>query len=492
LKRSGFFAILNPQYMKKISQIFTVLLLPVDAIMVILSFVIAYKVRAGAIGFPVIYIWPFEQYMRFALQILPVWLVAFAFSGLYSTSRKTFLGLGQIITAASLGAMAVVLWVFVFRSDFFSRLIVFYIWILAIILVSLGRAILNLIRANLHLFGYKGGKLILVGDDMDISVKIANQVKQDKSLGLRFLGSVTDKEDLPDGIEKLGPISDFEKIIKQKKPDQIILVDSKLNNGEMFTLLRSCQELKIDFKAVPAHAQVGIKTLQYDAFAGIPIIEFRGTPLDSWGIIAKRIFDIIFSFIAIIILSPLMLLISILIKLRSKGPAIYKNIRLGQLGEFVTLKFRTMEIEHCTGPGYGGSRAEQFEEELIKEKNIKQGSAVYKIADDPRVTKIGSFLRRTSLDELPQFFNVLLGNMSLIGPRPHQPREVSHYTSEQRKLLMIKPGISGLAQISGRSDLSFDEEARLDIYYLENWSLGLDIIITFKTFLAIFRGKGSY
>ncbi len=478
--------------MKKISQIFTVLLLPVDALMVILSFIVAYKARAGAIGFPVIYIWPFDQYMQFALQILPIWLLAFAFSGLYSTSRKTLLGLGQIISGASLGAMTVVLWVFVFRSDFFSRLIVFYIWILAIILVSLGRAILNLLRANLHLFGYKGGKLILVGDDMDISAKIASQVKQDKSLGLRFLGSITDSNNLPEVIEKLGEIDDFEKILKQKKPDQVILVDSKLNNGEMFSLLRSCQELKIDFKAVPAHAQVGIKTLQYDAFAGIPTIEFRGTPLDSWGIIAKRIFDVVFSCVAIIILSPIMLIISILIKSESKGPIIYKNIRLGQLGEFETLKFRTMQIKHCTGPGYGGSRAEQYEEELIKEKNIKRGSAVYKIADDPRVTKVGAFLRRTSLDELPQFFNVLRGNMSLIGPRPHQPREVSNYTSEQRKLLMIKPGISGLAQISGRSDLSFDEEARLDIYYLENWSLGLDAVITFKTFITVFRGKGSY
>jgi lipopolysaccharide/colanic/teichoic acid biosynthesis glycosyltransferase len=129
---------------------------------------------------------------------------------------------------------------------------------------------------------------------------------------------------------------------------------------------------------------------------------------------------------------------------------------------------------------------------LIEEKNIKKGSAVYKIADDPRVTKIGKFLRKTSLDELPQFLNVFYGNMSIVGPRPHQPKEVEKYTSLQKKLLLVKPGITGLAQISGRSDLTFDEESSLDIFYLENWSVWLDFYIVWRTFSVVFYGKGGY
>jgi exopolysaccharide biosynthesis polyprenyl glycosylphosphotransferase len=256
--------------------------------------------------------------------------------------------------------------------------------------------------------------------------------------------------------------------------------------------MRTCQENEVVFKAVPTHAQVGERTLQFDAFAGIPMIEFRGTPLDSWGTVFKRFFDIIGSVLATVVLSPVMLIISILIKLDSKGPVIYKNVRTGNKGDFKTLKFRTMFRDVCTGSEYGGSRAEKIEDKLIKEKNIKEGSAVYKIAEDPRVTRIGSFLRKTSLDELPQLFNVFIGNMSLVGPRPHQPKEVKNYSNQQRKLLLIKPGITGLAQISGRSDLSFDEEARLDIFYLENWSIWLDFYVIIRTFSAVLKGKGSY
>ncbi len=477
--------------MKKINQLFTILTLPVDGIMVILAFIIAYKARAGAIGFPVIYIWPYAQYLKLAFQMLPVWLIAFAFAGLYKPLKKNFLEIGPIIAGASLGAMAVVLWVFLFRSDFFSRLIVFYIWALAIILVSLGRALLGLIKSNLYLFGYKGNGLILIGNDLETVDALAEQVTKDKSLGYRLIGLVTNK-DKHESIKKLGGYEEFDEILDKYKPDEVIAADSNLNNEQLFNFMRSCQELKIDFKAVPAYALVSARSLNYDAFAGIPIIEFRGTPLGSWGMIAKRILDIFFSLLAILILSPVMLIISILIKAGSKGPVIYRNIRVGPHGEFETLKFRSMSTEFCTGPQYGGSRAEEYENKLIEEKNIKKGSAVYKIADDPRVTKIGAFLRKTSLDELPQFFNVLLGNMSIVGPRPHQPREVVKYTKEQRKLLLIKPGITGLAQISGRSDLSFDDEARLDIYYLENWSLWLDTVISIKTFAVPFKGKGSY
>ncbi len=183
-----------------------------------------------------------------------------------------------------------------------------------------------------------------------------------------------------------------------------------------------------------------------------------------------------------------MIITAILIKLESSGSIIYKNERVSKNGVFKTYKFRSMFLKYCVGDGYGDNKALEFEEELIKKQNTKDGP-VYKIGRDPRLTKIGRFIRRWSIDEFPQFFNVLFGNMSLVGPRPHQPREVIKYEKHHKKVLAIKPGITGLAQISGRSDLSFEEEVKLDTYYIENWSLLLDISIILRTPIAMIRTR---
>ena len=477
--------------MKKIEQLFTILLVPVDAIMVLLAFVVAYQARANAIPLPVVYIWPFDQYIKLAFLMVPIWIVALALAGAYNTQRQGMREIGQIIVGASLGAMALVLWVFLNRSDFFSRLIVFYIWAFSIIGVGLGRVALEIIRTNLYLFGFKKKNLVIVGDINDTIIHLASQVKNRPSLGYNLYGFIADNKS-NEPFKYLGRPSEIEEIVKRNNIDEIVFADQKYDDEKLFYLMRVCQECNITFKAIPNHAQVGARTLRFDAFEGIPVIEFKGTPLDSWGFAIKRLVDLIGSVIAIIIASPIMAIIALAIKIGSKGPVIYRNVRVGNKGNFETLKFRTMLTDQCTGEQYGGSRAEEFENKLIKKNNIKEGSAVYKIAKDPRVTRVGKFLRQTSLDELPQLFNVFAGNMSLVGPRPHQPKEVKNYTPEQRKLLLIKPGITGLAQISGRSDLTFDEEARLDIFYLENWSVWLDFMIFLKTFGAVLRGKGSY
>lgn len=460
--------------------------------MIFASFVVAYWVRSNAIPFSVVYIWPFDQYILFTLEMLPIWLIAFAISGTYSKRKPGFLEFPKIIAASSLGSMAVVLWVFVFRSDFFSRLIVFYIWILAIILILIGRAILAGIHSSIYIVGSHKKKMLLIGNSDPTTKHIINEIIKERKNEYQLKGVMADHDPGIENVKYLGSPEILEKLLKENSIDEVILSDTSYPNDDVYEFLLTCQENNVTFKAVPAHAQVGARTLEFDAFAGIPIIEFKGTPLGGWALVLKRITDFIVALIALIILSPVIFLISIVVKYTSRGPIIYKNIRVGRLKEFITYKFRSMRIEYCTGSGYGGHRAEEFEKELIEKQNIKKGSAVYKIANDPRITPIGTFLRKTSLDELPQFYNVLLGNMSLVGPRPHQPREVANYTKEQRKTLLVKPGITGLAQISGRSDLTFDEEARLDIYYIENWSLWLDIYIILRTFSAVFKGKGTY
>jgi len=186
-------------------------------------------------------------------------------------------------------------------------------------------------------------------------------------------------------------------------------------------------------------------------------------------------------------------LISIIILIETGWPIFYKNERVGADGKkFFVYKFRSMFQKDCTGPQFGtaGETALKKEAQLIAEKSVKEGP-VYKIANDPRVTRFGRFIRRWSIDELPQFWNVFIGNMSLVGPRPHQPREVEKYEKHHKIVLAIKPGITGMAQISGRSDLSFDDEVKLDAFYIENWSLLIDLIILIKTPFVVLSRKGA-
>ncbi|EKD76628.1 MAG: undecaprenyl-phosphate glucose phosphotransferase [uncultured bacterium] len=227
-------------------------------------------------------------------------------------------------------------------------------------------------------------------------------------------------------------------------------------------------------------------------FAGIPLVELQRTSLQGWGRIFKRLTDIVLSSLALLVFLPLMIATALLVKFTSPGPVIYRNRRVGEAGkEFDTLKFRSMKQEYCIGDQFTHTtEALKLEQELIERKSIKSGP-LYKIQDDPRVTKLGSFIRKTSLDEFPQFINVLKGEMSLVGPRPHQPREVEKYQAAQKAVLNMKPGVTGLAQISGRSDLSFEEEIRLDSYYTENWSILLDVYILAKTPLILLKKRSA-
>ncbi|MCX6824625.1 MAG: exopolysaccharide biosynthesis polyprenyl glycosylphosphotransferase [candidate division SR1 bacterium] len=217
-------------------------------------------------------------------------------------------------------------------------------------------------------------------------------------------------------------------------------------------------------------------------------LEYKHSRLDGRSIILKKIFDLISAAFLIIITLPFMVLIAIFIKIDSRGPILYRSKRVGKQGElFSFFKFRTMYTHMSVG--YGGEQADALYQKLIQsDANVRPG-VLPKIADDPRVTRLGRFLRKTSLDELPQLFCVLRGTMSLVGPRPHLPSEVKNYELRQKRLLSIKPGITGYAQVFGRDNLDFEEEAKLDLYYIQNRSLFLDAYIILATFGVVFKGK---
>ncbi|MFA5076065.1 MAG: sugar transferase [Patescibacteria group bacterium] len=471
--------------MKKAELTFTALLLPVDYMMVVGAGIIAYFLRFQSFlkeVRPVIFALPFDRYLDIVLLMALGWLVVFIFSGLYKTagSRKFLAEFSRIILACSTASLVLILIIFFRKEELFSsRFIILAVWVLSIITVTVGRALVRGMQRFLFTTGYGVHNLAIFGADKTTQ-DVVNEIKLKKYLGFRVIGVFYNFN----GEEK----KTLRVLLNNGQLDEVMQVDPRLPKEQVLELVDWCSENHVVFKYAPDLFQAKATNIDISTIAGVPIIELKKTPLDGWGKILKRVVDFILGLIITIILLPVMLVIAVLIKLDSRGPVIYKNQRVSREGIFNTYKFRSMKLEYCTGLGYGGQKAEEYERQLIQEKNQRQGP-VYKVLADPRRTRVGRFLERTSLDELPQFFNVILGNMSLVGPRPHQPREVEKYQRHHKEVLAIKPGVTGLAQISGRSDLDFDEEVKLDTYYIENWSLFLDLWILFRTPLAVLIRK---
>ncbi|MBU0668132.1 sugar transferase [Patescibacteria group bacterium] len=322
--------------------------------------------------------------------------------------------------------------------------------------------------------------LLFIGNNVVTETLYERMKKDPKYRIVGLLGMHTNGS-----IRNLGSIDNLADIVKKYKVEEILQTTSGLSKTQAEDILEFCRENHLAYSFVPDLLAMHKTNVEIRTQSGIPIIKMKPTPLDGWGRVIKRGFDTLGALVGLILLSPIFLLTAIAIKLDSKGNIFFKYLddgsrvkRVGQHGKlFNFYKFRTMH------PGTHNLRYTR-----LAEKNARKGSPLVKIKDDPRITRTGRFLRKTSIDELPQLVNVLKGEMSLVGPRPHLPEEVAKYAVHHKFVLTIKPGITGLAQISGRSDLDFEEEMRLDTYYIENWSLWMDIVILFKTFGVFFKG----
>jgi lipopolysaccharide/colanic/teichoic acid biosynthesis glycosyltransferase len=248
----------------------------------------------------------------------------------------------------------------------------------------------------------------------------------------------------------------------------------------------------LEFSFVPNLFDVQRNSIETRDFQGLPVISLKNSPLDGWGKVIKRFFDLFVSVFCLIITIPLFLLIALAVSLDSPGRVIYSALRGGRIRNFKFYKFRSMYSHLSVGENFGGAQAEEIRKKLWQ-KNNRGGElgAFLKIKDDPRVTRVGKFLRKTKLDELPQFWNVLKGDMSMVGPRAHVLDEVERYRGRYRRMFSIKPGIFGLSQIAQFNwpDLPFEEEICLNTFYIENWSLWLDIKILSKSFWLLFFAK---
>ncbi len=469
--------------MKKADLVFNALLVPIDFMMLVLAGVFAYLLRFTEFAQtlrPIVFELPFNRHFVLVATIAAFFLVLFALAGLYKIRfpRRVFKEFPRVVIAISAGMALVIVFTFSVREIFVSRFIVISSWFLAFIFVALGRFSLKLLQQWLvGKYNYGIHKVALVGLD-GVGKSIFEELNSKPFLGYRVVARTKDFNR-----------DEILKIIKNKGVDEVIQCNPNLSRQHLLELLDLCEERKIDFKFIPNLLEAKTTNIDIQALAGVPIVELKRTALDGWGKILKRGFDVVGSLLAILIFSPLLIATALAVKLTSPGPMIYKNERVGDRETFDTYKFRSMKTESCVGKQFKNQKeALEYEAKLIKERNTRSGP-IYKIKNDPRLTPIGKFIRRTSLDEFPQFFNVLFGQMSLVGPRPHQPREVAKYQKHHRKVLNIKPGITGLAQISGRSDLDFEDEVRLDTHYVENWSSGLDLAVLLKTPFAVLKRR---
>ncbi len=468
--------------MKRFELFFLVLQVPLDFLFLLLAGILAYWLRfspwAVAVK-PVMFGLSFGDYLPIVVIVALSWLILFALSGLYEPdpNRRFAADVRRIFLACSAGVAGIALYLLFTQSQFDSRFLVAVGWGLAMFFVASGRLLMRGIKSVCYRIGYGARRVFIIGQNT-LAQTLSQMMNTRKELGYIVSGV------FPAWAEA-------RQAMAQKDIDEIIFTNPREAENDAIEAIRFCTEHHVVFKYSADLFATFATNLSVQPLAGIPIVEIKRTPLEGWGRVVKRCVDVGGSIFFIILTSPLMALVGLFILIETGRPVIYKNERIGPKDKrFFAFKFRSMYQKDCTGPQFGveGALAERREEPLIQSQSIKDGP-VYKIANDPRVTPLGKWLRRFSLDELPQFFNVLLGQMSLVGPRPHQPREVQRYHPEHRKVFAIKPGITGLAQISGRSDLSFDEEVRLDVFYIEHWSLWLDFIILIKTPFVLFRKR---
>ncbi|PLX28401.1 hypothetical protein C0581_02630 [Candidatus Parcubacteria bacterium] len=469
--------------MKRSEVILMVLQVPLDFLMLILAGISAYYLRFTdwAIDMkPVVFEMSIFEFMDVMIWVALGWIVIFAILNLYSIdpNRKFARDLARVVFACSVGLAAIAVYIVFTQQLFDSRFLVAAGWGFAVFYVGLGRFVMRGIKSLLYRGGIGLRRIVIIGSE-EIANNVTNVLKRRRELGY-------------DVVATFGQYSKkLDTELKAMHINEIIFTNPRADEEEALAAMQFCNQNHIVFKYSADVFATYSANMSVTALAGVPIVELRRTSLDGWGRVGKRIFDIIVSILVIVLLSPILLIAALIILLETGRPIIYKNERVGIRGRrFFTFKFRSMYKEDSTGPQFGkdGERAEEKEQLLIKKQNSKKGP-IYKIQDDPRVTRFGRFIRRWSVDELPQFFNVIKGEMSIVGPRPHQPREVEKYEKRYPIVFTLKPGITGLAQISGRSDLSFEEEMKLDILYTERWSLLQDVVIFIKTPFIVFKKR---
>jgi exopolysaccharide biosynthesis polyprenyl glycosylphosphotransferase len=467
------------------SLAYSLLLIIGDFLAVTAAFIVAYILRVKVDERSLIVQIAALDYVRAVITVLPLWIVVHAFIGLYSQEvfEKRFSELGRLVVGSFMGILVVIGYDFVSDTELFpARLVPVYGLVLSLGFLVLFRTIVKIIRRVLFRYGIGISNVVIVGNT-EASTNMAEAVRNTKNTGQKIL-CIVGRD-----VRGFKHYPDFSKAVGQLRRPIHAIIQTELygDQDKNNEILRYAHEHHASYRFVPGNTDLFVGNITVDLYAGLPVVAVHQTALIGWGRIVKRLFDLVVSVTLIIILSPVMLFIAVIAKLFDpKGSVFFRQMRLTRYNrEFRVFKFRTQYSK------YDGTTPEQAFEKMGKPELAKRYRTNGDFLDaDPRVTRFGKFLRSTSLDELPQLFNVAKGDISLVGPRALIAQELNAY-EKRHAILSVKSGMTGLAQISGRRDIDFDERRRLDIYYVQNWSFWNDITILLKTIRAILGGIGA-
>lgn len=467
--------------MKKSDLFFNAIRLPVDVAALVAAGAATYILRTRILDAfrPVLFSFdlPFLKFFSLVLLVSLVAVICYALLGLYSMKARITIAkeLARIIIGSSSAILVVIVYIFLRQELFNSRFLVMGGWLLAIGFVFSGRMAVRLFQRYFVVrrdFGIQ--RVLVIGDD-EVSQEIVLAIKADPASGYRLAAHMS------------GPdFSAITEIVSSHGLDEVILANPNYTGDDVVRLVDFCHENHIIFKFVPNVYQTLTTNYDVDAINRIPVIELKRTPIDGWGRVAKRIVDIFVSSVGMVICLPLFIVMAIAVKLDTNGPIFIRLKRISKNKEFGLIKFRSMISIDSDGTAHS---LNAYYRSLGNDRHA--AGPLWKMKDDPRITRVGRITRKLRVDELAQFWNILKGDMSLVGPRPHQPDEIAQYAKHHRKVLAIKAGATGMAQISGCSDLPFDEEVALDSWYIENWSLWLDMKIVLKTALKFLTDRSA-
>ena len=476
-----------------------------DALASAFSFMLAFYVREGVSVFADngSFAWSdrFAPYGALMLFVVSIRLLSFRYCNLYRVRGEFSLlddGI-QVFKATAIGSLLIIAAAFLYRGGFEFRAFSYArsVFVADLFFVWLSVGMLRLVMRSVQLFVRRRQvnliPTLVVGRGPEASLFI-REMRERPTLGYRVIGVVDTKsvdaqlayEDVP----VIGTLESLPEVIRDSGANEVIIADPQVNGDALFEVMMRCGRRRgVEFRIAPSLFNCLPRKTEIDQIGALPMIRLFREPLSSSARILKRTFDIVVAAVAITLLFPLWLLIALLIKLDSKGPVFYTQERVGMDGRlFLLYKFRTMRA------GADSQVHREYQRAFIAgraEANLGDDQKpTYKLPADPRITRVGKLLRRTSLDEVPQLLNVLLGDMSLVGPRPPIPYEVEAYELWHRKRLDMKPGLTGLWQVSGRNRLPFEEMVRLDLFYIENWSLLLDLKIILRTGFVMIGGEG--
>lgn len=475
----------------KNNKVFGLFLVLVDFFALVAAFVFAYWLRVQVDNRPLLAEVYALEYLWSALVIIPFWIFIFACLGLYSarTYSRRIMSWAKIFLGCFIGVLTIIGWEYVRGEPIFpARLMMIYVLIGSFLFVVIGRELLQLIKSRLLRHGKGISRTLIIGSS-EVMGEVMRQIADTGRSGYEVVAIAGPKKYIPEGMKakRYDDIMEALESIKRRRIDTIIQTDLFEDSKKNRAVLHASQEHHIAYSFIPGEQEFYSGKNTVDVFVGYPMISVSQTTLVGWSVILKRFFDLL----ALILLLPLwgvlFAIIMIMQKLFNRGPIFFKQTRLGRYGKpFQMIKFRSMR------PELSGQDAIEIFKKMGRDDLVREYKRDRKVENDPRIASwFGKLLRRTSLDETAQIINIFRGEMSLVGPRPILPDELGFYKTYSPLLLSVKPGITGLASVSGRSDLTFAERTNLELFYAQNWTFGLDIKILIKTVGVVVTGRGA-